>query len=311
MQGRIFRWKTTTEQFQYYDSGKYSAPYMSNVSGTSYYNRFVLATEATNLPLMEKGRAKGWIKGDPNIFYRDEAQRVTSLATKEFAGNTSLLTFIEFEHFSIATIPDQCFSGCTALKEIIYPKALKSTGTWGVFDKCYKLTALPDMTHFSVAKYGNTDNSGSYANSCSSLTEIHFATATSYYARGSFGHNTGIKEITIPSGATEIRYQAFVYCKLHKIIFYDGGNLVIGSSSFYFESGVPHTIICERTVRPTLDGGAHSATFGYAQNTTIYYPAGSDYSHWMTFAYSGLKDNCRFIPCQRGEDGHLIIPEEN
>lgn len=313
MRGRIFRWNSATEQFKYYDSGEYSAPYMSNVSGTSYYNRFILATEETNLPLMVKGRAKGWIKGDPNIFYRDEAQRVTSLATNEFGSYTALTSFIEFEHFGITTLPSKCFSGCTNLSDIIYPHTLKNIAYGNFFFvNCYKLKELPDMTYMNVADYGigNNGGNGNWAAGCNTIKEIKLANSAKNYYRGCFSNTTGLREITIPSGATNIHSQAFINDKLRKITFHDGGNLVIDSASFYFESGVPHTIICERTVRPTLNGGAHSATFQGAQNTTIYYPAGSDYSHWETYQYSGFKTNCRFIPCQRGEDGHLIIPEE-
>ena len=317
MQGRIFRWKTAAEQFAYYDSGKYSAPYMSNLSGTSYYNRFVLATEETNLPLMKKGRDKGWIKGDPNIFYRDEAQRVTSLRDNEFGSNTALTSFIEFEHFGITTLPSKCFSGCTNLSDIIYPHTLKSIASNGTFFfyHCYKIKELPDMTNLSVANYGtgNGGGMGNWAAGCNTVKEVKLANSAKNYYRSCFYGLANLSEVIIPSGATYIHYTAFGLA-LEKLTFLDGGSLTLYAASIYFKKNVPHIIVCERSTCPTLnDTGEVTGAdiFQNAQNTTIYYPAGSDYSHWMTFAHSGLKTNCRFIPCQRGEDGHLVIPEEN
>lgn len=102
----------------------------------------------------------------------------------------------------IAGVPEECFSGCTALSRIVLPAEAKAIG-FAAFQNCTALTSI-DLSH--ITHIGNTAFKNSGLAGALTLAE------TSYIGANAFNQCEKLSRATL-SRATVIGESAFAQCK--------------------------------------------------------------------------------------------------
>ena len=96
-------WTTQQDYETFVQSTNYEEPYVHILSDTCDYNQ-IIATDSTNLPLMNVARTKGWIDSNATFMTKVDASKVTNAQLDgAFNGNTDLVTFNEFKYFTNIT----------------------------------------------------------------------------------------------------------------------------------------------------------------------------------------------------------------
>ena len=192
-------------------------------------------------------------------------------------------TTIEYDAFynctSLAsiTIPDivtsigaSAFSGCDSLTSITIPDSVTSIGA-SVFNSC---TSLKSIT---IPDGVNKINYAAFYN-CTSLTSITIPDSVTTIGNYAFLNCNKLESITIPYGVTSIGNNAFDSCYSLSSITIPDSVTTIGEYAFSYCSSLA-SITCNATVAPTI---TNNTFIGVKQYGSLYYPAGSDYSSWLS-----------------------------
>lgn len=123
------------------------------------------------------------------------------------------LTTVTFEE-GTTKIPNNLFSGCADLNEVIFPETITSLGWWA-FENCTALKEIKipkSLTEtYSYAGYGSADKYGEPFTG-SGLTDVILEDGITKIAQGLFAGCENLTEISIPESVTEIGYKAFDGC---------------------------------------------------------------------------------------------------
>lgn len=145
-------------------------------------------------------------KGDINIpsciTHNSAEYSVTSIGDGAFRG-CSLLTSITIPN-SVTSIRNYAFGGCSSLESIIIPKGVLSIGH-GAFQSCTSLTTiLLSNTITTISAYAFW--------SCSSLSSIVIPNSVKTIEEGTFDYCYALSYIIIPNSVTCIK-DGFYHCK--------------------------------------------------------------------------------------------------
>ena len=106
--------------------------------------------------------------------------------------------------YSVTSIGESAFAGCTGLTEVTIPGSVTSIG-YRAFSSCYGLTELTIAN--SVTSIGNSAFYG-----CNSLTEVIIPNSVTSIGNQVFYNCSGLTELTIGNGVTSIGGAAFTGC---------------------------------------------------------------------------------------------------
>lgn len=125
------------------------------------------------------------------------------------------------------TFGNYCFSDCSSLKAISFPRAATALGTY-MFRRCYSLqrvclpggiTAVPDYAFQNcyalnrvVIPEGVTSIGGSAFQNCYNLAEITLPSTVTTISVNAFNGCNALTAVKIPSGVTTINAQTFYNC---------------------------------------------------------------------------------------------------
>ena len=148
---------------------------------------------------------------------------VTSIENYAFSGCSSLTSITLPE--SITSIGDYVFSSCSSLISITIPESVTSIGN-GIFQNCSGLASitLPE----SITSIGNYVFSG-----CSSLTSIDLPKTVTSIGYCAFQYCSNLTSITIPESITSIENSVFSGCSSLISITIPEGVTSVGNSAFY------------------------------------------------------------------------------
>ena len=151
---------------------------------------------------------------------------------------------------SVTSIGNSVFRGCTGLTSITIPNSVTSIGD-RVFYSCTRLTSIviPD----SVTSIGSE-----VFVACSGLTSVVIPDSVTSIGNSAFSGCSGLASINIPDSVTSIGSKAFEACS--------------GLTAITSYAVTAPTIASNTFINVKYDG-------------TLYVPAGSDYSSWMSNYY--------------------------
>ncbi len=153
----------------------------------------------------------------------------SSSGTPGYSGAISIPSTIsdESKQYSVTSIGNSAFEGCSGLTSITIPEGVTSIGS-SAFNGCSGLKSITIPSSVTSIKgnafYGcsglksitipsSVTSIGSYAfRGCSGLTSITIPSSVTSIETGAFERCFGLKSITIPSGVTSIGSNAFKNC---------------------------------------------------------------------------------------------------
>lgn len=230
----------------------------------------VIATDDTNLPLMNIARTYGWIKQDATEFYESEANNITNIAVEIV--NTFVNTHTQetldtpYGTYTLDLWYDkdenkwydttELFSGNFSLTNISFKRIRPIKSQDGETAKLYEQIDWTNIEHFNEFKYFTSvttiDDNTFY--DCTSLTSVIIPDSVTSIGSYAFSDCSGLTSVTIGSGVTSISGYAFYNCS----------SLI--------------SITSLATTAPTIENN----TFRDVKTEgTLYVPTGSNYNTWM------------------------------
>ncbi|MBO5084845.1 MAG: leucine-rich repeat protein [Bacteroidaceae bacterium] len=187
-----------------------------------WYN---LVPKAKQAKVISSGDTKytGLIIIPTTVTYEGVTYSVTSIGDGAFEGCSSL-TFINIPE-SVTSIGSSAFRGCSSLTSINIPESVTSIGNT-IFYECTGLTSI-------TLPEGMTSIGYSTFNGCSSLTSITIPKSVTSIEGYAFSDCTSITSITIPEGVTKIGSYAFSDCTNLTSITLPEGMTSIGECAFF------------------------------------------------------------------------------
>ena len=189
-----------------------------------------------------------WDTDHDNELSYQEAATIVSIGTV-FKGNTTIVSFNEFQYFNGITDISNAFQGCTNLWEITLPDNLSTIGD-AAFANCKSLNSiiLPenivsigDSSFISCPLSNitipiNTTKVGASAfRNCSKLGQIKILGNIETIDEHAFENCFSLQGIELPQSITTIGISAFYNCtSLNSVIFEEGAHInTIGGGGIY------------------------------------------------------------------------------
>jgi len=137
-----------------------------------------------------------------SVIYNNETYSVTSIGDNAFYG-CSGLTSVTIPN-SVTSIGYEAFYDCVGLTSVTIPNSVISIG-YGAFDGCAALTSvtIPNSV-ISIA-----DRTFSY---CIGLTSVTIPNSVTSIGHGAFNYCIGLPSVTIPNSVISIDNEAFYNC---------------------------------------------------------------------------------------------------
>ncbi|MBR3409150.1 MAG: leucine-rich repeat domain-containing protein [Paludibacteraceae bacterium] len=184
--------------------------------------------------------------------------------------------------YSVTSIGNSAFSGCTGLTSITIPSSVTSIGSYA-FQNCTGLTSITIPN--SVTSIGN------YAFSyCSGLTSITIPSSVTSIGRYAFYGCKGLTSINIPSSVTSIGREAFSGCTGLTSITIPESVTSIGSGAFSGCTGLTSITACK--MEPSEYNCTTNAFGGVPYSSvTLYVPSGSASAYKALAPWSNFSSN--------------------
>ena len=157
--------------------------------------------------------------------------------TDEYSGSIAIPDTVTYEgvNYSVTSIEDYAFYGCSSLTDITIPEGVTSIGN-GAFYLCSSLKSInipesvtsiggyafaycPSLTDINIPKGVTSIGNGAFE-SCNHLTAITIPEGVISIEENTFAYCSSLKAITIPKNVTSIGHDAFRACSLLNVYSY-------------------------------------------------------------------------------------------
>ena len=250
-------WTTQQDYEAFVQSGNYEEPYVHILQDKCDYDQ-IIATDASNLPLMDIARSAGWVASTATYMTKIDAARITTeqfnsanIGVKdENATNAWDVTFKDLEHFT----EFQYFTGVT---EVYVTQNEENTERIGGFFNCTKLTniILPTSItrighrafqlcgfdyiylHEGITGIGDLEGEMS-AFYKSALVSITLPNSLLKIGPYTFGYCENLKKVTLGNSIETIGDGAFYYCSNLAQINFPNSLKTIGVQAFWLDESI-------------------------------------------------------------------------
>ena len=171
-----------------------------------------------------------------NLIPKAKQAEVTKNPNK-YTGSVSIPSSVTYDgvEYSVTSIGEQAFRGCSGLTSITIPNSVTSIGRIAFYD-CSGLT--------SVTIPGSVTSIGDYAFSlCSGLTSITIPNSVTSIGNYAFSNCSGLTSVTIPNSVISILDYAFYGCSGLTSVTIPNSVTSIGEKAFYGCSGLTSVTI--------------------------------------------------------------------
>ena len=209
----------------------------------------VIATDDTNLPLMNIARTYGWIKQDATKFYESEAKNVTNITvgiTNTFVnthtqetidtpfGEQTLDLWYDKDENKWYDATELLGAGNFTLANLSLETIRPIKSQDGETASLYREIDWTNIEHFDEFKYFTTIISiGDYAfSNCSSLTSITIPNSVTNIGNNAFNSCSSLTSVTIPDSVISIGEEAFSECRGLTSVTLGNGVTSIGNNAF-------------------------------------------------------------------------------
>ena len=206
----------------------------------------------------DENRPTGVITIPTTVVYEGDNYSVKSIGDDAFSGCTGL-TSINIPN-GITSIGEYAFSRCSGLTSIIIPSGIKIIGA-GTFSYCTGLTSIniPEgvtgiMSRWYPIGEGQYVSFDGVFEGCSGLTSIIIPNSVDSIGYATFSGCTGLTSINIPNSVTSIGEKAFSGCSTLTSINIPSGIKIIGSGTFSYCTGLTSITIPEGVTKITNSG---------------------------------------------------------
>ena len=206
---------------------------------------------------------------------------VFSLNNYAYSGDIIIPSEVTYDEdkYSVTSIDEHAFAGCSGLTTVIIPNSVTSFGDWA-FVGCGKLTLINiPASVTTIGKYAFAD--------CSNLTSVTIPNSVTSIEEGAFENCSGLTSVDIPNSVTSIGNNAFNGCENLVSFTIPNSLKSIGDSAFNGCSsltsiGIPNSVteiqgfafancigICSVIVPQSVTNIAATAFYGCSGLTSI------------------------------------------
>ena len=244
-----------------------------------------------------------------------EAKVIQYKNNNKYSGNIVIPSTVEYnDNYSVTSIGDYAFGGCSGLTSVTIPNSVTSIGD-GAFIGCSGLTsvAIPN----SVTSIGN---SAFYY--CGGLTSVTIPNSVTSIGQEAFRYCRGLTSVTIPDGVTSIGEATFLWCSCLTSVTIGNSVTSIGENAFYgcnnlntltILSSTPPTLgegvfsISTQIIVPFESLGLYESTVGWNNYSDVI--KSSFFSNGFYYLAENYKSPVTIVTNPNGYSGNIYIPE--
>ena len=224
-------------------------------------------------------------------------------AYSSLASSVSIPTSVIYNGtiYSVTSIGDEAFEGCTGLTSITIPNSVTNIGSWA-FDGCTGLTSVTIPN--SVTSIG-----GSAFKGCTGLTSVTIPSSVTSIGDEAFEGCTGLTSITIPNSVTSIGWFAFKGCTGLTSITIPNSVTSIGDCAFSECTGLT-SITIPNSVTSIGDYAFSNVPNIVYYGTATGAPWGAKNMNSYVDGYLVYEDaaKTKLLACSTAATGEIVIP---